>query len=66
VFDDLTLEKYPGFIAERLLNYGDLNGIKWLLSWTDTKFIKKLVDNNRNLNPKTRNYWKIILTEVPD
>ncbi|MFZ2339455.1 MAG: hypothetical protein WAW07_06985 [Bacteroidales bacterium] len=66
VFDDLTIEKYPRFIAERLLNYGDLNAIKWLLSWTDRKFILTLVDNSRNLNPKSRNYWKIMLTEVPD
>jgi hypothetical protein len=65
-FDELTLEKYPRFIAERILNYGDLSGIKWLLSRTDRKFIRTLVDNSRNLNPKTRNYWQIMLAEDPD
>ena len=65
-FDDLTTEKYPRFIAERLLNYGDLNAIKWLFSWSDRKFIKTLVDDSRNLNPKSRNYWKIMLKEIPD
>ncbi|MBN2761700.1 MAG: hypothetical protein JXR41_01325 [Bacteroidales bacterium] len=66
VFDDLTIEKYPRFIAERLLNYGDLNEVNWLFSWTDREFIKTLVDTSRNLNPKTRNYWKIILTQNTD
>jgi hypothetical protein len=65
-FEELTIEKYPRFIAERLLNYGDLNGIRWLLSLTDRKFIRTLVNDSRNLNPKTRNYWQIILAEVPD
>ena len=61
-FDELTLEKHPRFIAERLLNYADLNGIKWLLSYTEKQYIRQLVENSRNLNAKTRNYWKIILT----
>lgn len=60
-FSDLTLEKYPRFIAERILNFGDLNGIKWLLSRTDLNFIKTIVENSRNLNAKTRNYWQVIL-----
>ena len=61
-YNELTIEKYPRFIAERILNYGDLNGIKWLLSWTDRHFIKTIVDNSRNLNAKTKNYWQIMLT----
>jgi hypothetical protein len=61
-FDDLSFEKYPRFIAERLLNYGDLNGIRWLLAHADTAFIRTLVDSSRNLNAKTKNYWQIMLT----
>jgi hypothetical protein len=61
-FDELTIEKYPRFIAERILNYGNLNGIKWLLSWADKNFIRAIVDNSRNLNAKTKNFWQIMLT----
>jgi len=61
-FDELTIEKYPRFIAERILNYSDLNGIIWLLSWTDKHFIRTIVDNSRNINAKTKNYWQIMLT----
>lgn len=60
-FNELTLEEYPGFISERILNFGDLNGVKWLLSRTDMSFIKTLIKNSRNLNPKTKNYWQLIL-----
>jgi len=59
-FNELDIEKYPGFIAERILNYGDLKGLKWLLSWADRDFIKDLAVNNRNLNAKTRNYLHLI------
>ena len=61
-FDELTFEKYPEFIAERILNYGDLKGVKWLLKRTDKQLIRTLLKNNRKLNAKTKNYWKIMLT----
>ena len=60
-FNELTLEKYPGFISERIINFGNLDGVKWLLSRTDLIFIKTLVKNSRNLNSKTKNYWQLIL-----
>ena len=60
-FDEMSFEKYPRFIAERLLNYGGLNDIKWLLSCTGTPFIKSLVETSRNLNLKTKNFWQIML-----
>jgi hypothetical protein len=60
-FDELTIEKYPRFIAERILNYGNMNGIKWLLSWADKHYLRTLVENSRNLNVKTKNFWQIML-----
>jgi hypothetical protein len=63
-FDDLTIEKYPQFIAERIMNYGDLDGIKWLLSWADKEYIRTIVEKSRNLNSKTINYWQIILADI--
>ena len=63
-FGELSFNKYPTFIAERILNYGDLEGIKWLLSCTDKWFIKTLVEESRNLNAKTKNYWQIMLIDT--
>jgi hypothetical protein len=60
-FDKLTFDKYPRFIAERLLNYRNLDDIKWLLARTDRQFLNSLVKTSRNLNDKTKNYWQIML-----
>jgi hypothetical protein len=60
-FDELTFDKYPRFIAERLLNFGNLGDIKWLVARTDRQFLDSLVETSRNLNDKTKNYWQIIL-----
>ena len=60
-FSELSLEKNPGFIAERVLNYGTGKDVKWLLQRIDSGLIKSLVKDSRNLNAKTRNYWQIML-----
>ena len=60
-FDDLSLEKYPKFIAERIMNYGDLDDIRWLLKVLDRDFIRSVIKNSRNLNSKTQNYWQLML-----
>lgn len=60
-FDDLSLEKYPKFIAERIMNYGDLAAVNWLQSVLDREFIRSVVMNSRNLNPKTKNYFELVL-----
>jgi Family of unknown function (DUF6922) len=62
-FNELTLGKFPDFIAVRILNYGDPEALNWLTSRIDKAFLMKLVEYNRNLNPKTRNFWKLILSE---
>ena len=62
-FDDLSMERYPVFIVERVLNFGDMVSVKWLLANTERGFLKKLVENSRNINKKTRNYWTIMLRD---
>jgi hypothetical protein len=62
-YEDLSLEKYPKFIAERILNFGDIDAVKWLQSVLDRDFIRSVIINSRNLNPKTKNYWKLMLGE---
>jgi hypothetical protein len=62
-YEDLSLEKYPKFIAERILNFGDIDAVKWLQSVLDRDFIRSVIINSRNLNPKTKNYWELMLGE---
>jgi len=60
-FDKLSLKKNRQFVTERILNYGGLKEIKWLLSCTDKPFIKSVIKKSHNLNSKTKNYWEVVL-----
>jgi hypothetical protein len=63
-FEELSWEKNQRFIVERLLNYGSVKEIKWLIASAGKKYIKSVVKNSRNLNVKTKNYWNVMLTPV--
>lgn len=58
---ELSIEKNIRFIAERILNLGNQEDVKWLFSRIDIQYIKALVKNSRNLNNKTRNFWQTML-----
>lgn len=62
-FDGIDMNSHDIFIAERILNFGDMAAVEWLMSKKDSEFFKQLVRNSRNLDRKTRNYWKIILSD---
>lgn len=62
-FEDLRLAQYPIFISERVLNLGDMDSLRWLFSKIDKKFLIDLVNKSRNLNKKTKNYWKLMLCQ---
>jgi hypothetical protein len=63
-FSDLNLNEYGLIITERILNYGNLESIKWLLRRIDTAFLKEVVKNGRYLDKKTKNFWSIYLNEI--
>ena len=63
-FEDLSLKDHPRFITERILNYGELREVRWLLSVLNKDYIRSLLQSSRNLNSKTKNFWEIILTDV--
>ena len=62
-FEDLRLAQYPVFISERILNLGDMDSLRWLFSKIDKEFLIDLVNKSRNLNKKTKNYWKLMLCQ---
>ncbi|NYE58571.1 DUF6922 domain-containing protein [Carboxydothermus ferrireducens] len=55
---DLNIEKHKRFIIERILNFGDHRALKWVLSNYDEATIKEVVQNSRNLTPKTARFWQ--------
>ena len=56
--EDLNTEKNSRFIAERILNFGNSNAVRWMFSWADKDFIRSVVKDSRNLNAKSRNFWQ--------
>jgi len=56
-FEELTLEKYPKFIIERILNYGNEKEIEWLRENIDEDYFRNIALTSRRLDRKTSNYW---------
>ncbi len=61
--DDLNFRKYDFFICERILNFGNMDSVKWLLSMISLERLKDVIGKSRNLNKKTRNYWRTVIKE---
>lgn len=62
-FDKLSLNNYSFFITERILNYGNAESIKWMLGKIDLQLLTEVIARSKNIDKKTKNYWKIILDE---
>jgi len=60
-FEQLRLADHSVFIAERILNFGNLPAVQWLLSILDRTILMDIVAKSRNLDKKTRNFWKLML-----
>ncbi len=60
-FKVLSLEKHHEFITTRLMNFGDLKAIKWLIKHSTKRDLKRVVDNSRGLETKSYNFWKKML-----
>jgi hypothetical protein len=60
-FTELTLDKYAFFITERILNFGNMESIHWLLENVDEETLRNVVKKSRNLDKKTKNFWEIKL-----
>ncbi len=62
-FNELSLDKYKKFIVERILNYGDMEAVRYILKKVNKTELKNIIFNSKNLNNKTKNFWKIMLNE---
>mgnify|MGYP000974190068 CR=1 FL=1 len=62
-FNELSLDKYKKFVVERMLNYGDIYAVRYILSNVDKSELKNIISTSRNLNSKTKNFWEIMLNE---
>jgi len=56
--EDVDIEKHSTFIIKRVLDYGDVSSVKWLLKIYPDYLIKKVIHNKKGLHPKTINFWE--------
>jgi hypothetical protein len=60
-FTQLTLREYAFFITERILVYGDLPALQWVMRTAGMECIRRVVRESRNLDKKTINFWELML-----
>lgn len=55
----LTLDcaRYKTFIIERLLDYGDMDSLKWINEEYPEDDIREVVIHSRRISPKTANFF---------
>lgn len=58
-FNQLDPKKSNKFIATRILELGDEKATRWLLGSYTRKLFKDILENSRELSPKSANFWSI-------
>jgi hypothetical protein len=57
--NNLDFSKHKRFIIERILRFGMLSDIKWLLSFYNEQEIIGVVKTSKSIDKKTANFWAI-------
>jgi hypothetical protein len=59
-FDKIDPEKYPHYLVERILEYGDKSAVKWMTENFKKSEIKKTLMKKKGISPKSAAYWALI------
>jgi len=54
---DVDPKKYPKFVIERILEYGDEQDFKWAKDFYGSKKIREVICKSRNMDKKSFNFW---------
>ena len=57
------LEKYPTWVVERVIEYGDMEDIRLLINYFGKNAFLRHVANCRFGSPKTEKFWKVVLNK---
>jgi hypothetical protein len=60
-FDRLRVPGHERYVIERVLEYGDLPEVKWMLGRFSRTEIAQTLRRSRSLSPKSANFWAFIL-----
>ena len=55
---EMDIQRNCFFVIERLLEYGDLGAVKWVLENFEQTQIVEVVKTSRNLSRKTASMWQ--------
>lgn len=58
---NVDVDMQSHYIIERILEYGDMEDIKWIWKAYPKKAIIEAVKTSRAISKKTANYWAVIL-----
>lgn len=68
-FEELEVKKDTLFIMKRVLDRGNTQALRWVLSMYDKATIKTLILFSKDISPKTANFWAEMLdldkTKIP-
>jgi hypothetical protein len=59
-------EAHKDFIIERLLQYGGMDGVRWMFENWGAEVIRKVVLNSRNLSRMTATFWSAYFDLPPE
>lgn len=58
--DDFDPRAYPVYAIERVLEYGDEEAVAWMRSLFSREQILDVLRTDRNLTPRSANFWAIL------
>ena len=55
----LDVNEYPVYVLERLLEYGDLPSVRWMLEHFSRQEIVNVLQTSGRLSPLSANFWAL-------
>jgi len=55
----LDVDEYPDYVLERLLEYGDLPSVRWMLQRVPREEIIAILRTSRRLSSLSANFWAL-------
>lgn len=60
-WERLSPTEHASFVIERLLEYGDLEAVRWVVHTYPPDKIAEVVKTSRRISPKTGAFWTLYL-----
>jgi len=64
-FAKINPEKYPYYFIERILEYGDMAAVKWMMENFEISEIKETLLRKKGISRKSASYWALMFN-IPE